>query len=81
MLYIRKFIAEYLNHIYATKEISQINGHAPYAIDESLFAHINNIPIWVVGIVSTTNKENLRLHTTKIRNSNYLRTYIHKYIE
>ena len=77
MLYIRKCIAEYLNYIYATKEISQLNGNAPYAIDESLFTHINNISIWVVGIVSTTDKENLRLHITKIRNSNYLRTFIH----
>ena len=81
MLYIRKCIAQYLNYIYLTKEISQINGNVPYAIDESLFTHKNNIPIWVVGIVSTTNKENLRLHTTKIRNLNYLRTFIHKYIE
>ena len=40
MLYIRKCIAEYLNHIYATKEISQLNGNAPYAIDESLFTQI-----------------------------------------
>ena len=53
MTFIRKSIACYLKNVYNTKEISILNGNNNYAIDESLFTHINNEQIWVIGIINT----------------------------
>lgn len=81
MLYIRKSIACYIKNIYMTKEISTINGNNNYAINESLFTHINNENIWVIGVVDTSNNFNFRCNISKIRNNVYLKKFIAKYIK
>ena len=81
MLYIRKSIACYIKKLYITKIISTLNGNNNYAIDESLFTHINNESIWVIGIVDTSNKFNFRCNISKIRNNVYLKKFIEKYIK
>ena len=81
MLLIRKSIACYIKNIYITKEISTLNGNDNYAIDESLFTHINNENIWVIGIVDTSNNFNFRCNISNIRNHVYLKKFIEKYIK
>lgn len=76
MLYIRKSIACYIKKLYITKIISTLNGNNNYAIDESLFTHINNESIWVIGIVDTSNKFNFRCNISKIKNNVYLKKFI-----
>lgn len=78
MLYMRKCISEYLYNIYNTENISTNEGHNIYAVDESLFSQKNNMQLWVVGIVYTTNKSLFRCNYTKKRNSQYLRIFITK---
>ena len=79
MRYIRKSIACYIKNIYNTIDISTLNGNNNYAIDESLFTHINNENLWVIGIVDTGN--NFRCNISKIRNNIYLKKFIEKYIK
>ena len=80
MLYMRKCISEYLYNIYNTENISTNDGLNIYAVDEVLFTHKNNVQLWVVGIVCTTNKSLFRCNYTKIRNSQYLRRFLTKYV-
>ena len=81
MKFIRKSIACYLKNVYNTKEISNFNGNKNYAIDESLFTHVNNEQIWVIGIINTSDKTQFRCNYSKIRNTDYLKAFIEKYIK
>lgn len=47
-----------------------------YSIDESLFIHINNEQIWIIGIANTSFKPSYRCNYSKIRNAAYLKDFI-----
>ena len=50
-----------------------------FVIDESKFTSIDNIPILVVGIINTLNKTNIRLNTTRTRNTLFIKNFFYKY--
>ena len=81
LLFLRKCIAEYYKSLYDNENISMENQRTPFAIDESLFTSINNIPIWVVAIINTRNHNDIRCNITRTRNTPFMRNFIHKYIK
>ena len=81
MLILRKCIAEYYKHIYDTQDISIENQRMTFVIEESQFTSKDNIPIWMVGIINTVNKKDIRCHTTRTRNIAFMQNFSYKYIK
>ena len=57
------------------------NRRTTFAIDESEFTSINNLPIWLVAIVNTRNNNDIRCNITRTRNTPFMRNFIQKYIK
>ena len=47
-----KIISKYYDDVYKIEQISQEKGNDSLSIDESLFVHLENKQIWVVGIIN-----------------------------
>lgn len=77
---IRKIIVEYLYNMYNNEEISIHNRIGNFAIDESNFYIYDNLSYWVEGLISTTDRSKFRCNISTNRNSDYLRSFIPKYI-
>lgn len=52
-----KIISKYYDDIYKIEQIAQENGNDSLSIDESLFVHLENKQIWVVGIINNRTRE------------------------
>ena len=78
---IRQCIAEYLKNIQEENDISTQYNNNYFAVDESLFATIDNLPQWVVGIITITDRTKFRCNITTTRTANYLREFITHYIK
>ena len=56
-------------------------NHMLYAIDESEFITIKDIPVWVVAIINTVNKKDIICNITRTRNTPFMNSFINKYIK
>ena len=71
----REVIYKYLLIVYQTEELGVEQEHGIFAVDESLFNHINSNQIWVLGIINTSSKC-FRLEATLDRSEQTLKKFI-----
>lgn len=53
----RNIIYEYLNRIYQTDILGDLNTREFFCVEESLFSHKQNKQIWLLGIINNSTKE------------------------
>ena len=76
----REVIYKYLLIVYQTEELGFEQEHGIFAVDESLFNHINSNQIWVLGIINTSSKC-FRLEATLDRSEQTLKKFIEIYVK
>ena len=52
-----RYIAHYIKDVYQIENISSENKMETFAIDESLFVHLDNRQLWIIGIINTLIKK------------------------
>ena len=71
----RTKISHYYKDVYNLEKLPVVEDNNKFAIDESLFTHINEEQIWVIGIINNKTFD-LRLKLSKQRNSETLKKII-----
>jgi transposase-like protein len=71
----RYIIAHYLKETYNLEKITELNKHDNISVDESLFVHINNQQLWVVGIINNNSRE-IRLEIVENRSAETMKKII-----
>ena len=76
----RNCIERYMHVVYNSEYISERNKFQNFSVDESLFGHINNKQIWILGSINTQTKE-FRLEPTYDRTTETIKKFITFYIK
>ena len=71
----RYIIAHYLKDTFNLEKITELNKHDNISVDESLFVHINNRQIWVVGLINNYSRE-IRLEIVENRSAETMKKII-----
>ena len=71
----RYIIEHYLKDTYNLEKITELNKHDNISLDESLFVHINNRLIWVVGLINNNSRE-IRLEIVENRSAETMKEII-----
>ena len=69
-----KIISKYYDDVYKIEQISQEKGNDSLSIDESLFVHLENKQIWVVGIINNRTRDIKKIVTEFIPKGNTILT-------
>ena len=77
---VREVIYKYLLIVYQSEELGVEEEHGIFAVDESLFNHININQIWVLGIINKSSKS-FRLETTLDRSEQTLKKFVENYVK
>ena len=77
---IRHYIAHYYKDLYILEKLANEGENRRFAIDESLFVHMNGSQIWVIGIIDTSSHK-IRLEISKDRSSETIKKIITKHID
>ena len=75
----RQSISHYMRDVYELEILANENEHRKIAVDESLFTHVNNKPLWVIGLIDTNSKK-FRLIPSFSRDGPKLKSIITKYV-
>ena len=76
----REVIYKYLLIVCQSEELGVEEEHGIFAVDESLFNHININQIWVLGIINKSSKS-FRLETTLDRSEQTLKKFVENYVK
>ena len=71
----RSIIAHYLKDTYNLEKIISLNKNDNISVDESLFVHLNNPQIWVVGLINNNTRE-IQLEIVKNRSAETMKKII-----
>ena len=80
LTWLRTAIAHYLKDIYRLYKLGKSERGSLINIDESLFIHINDEKIWIVG-AKNNQTCNIRLDVFKTRNEEDMKIFINNYIK
>ena len=76
---LRKNTAPHIKCVYILESIAKVNENAFISCDKSLFTHILDKQLWVVGLINSNTKE-LRMELTYSHDQNTLKKIIAKRI-
>ena len=77
---LRRYITHYTKDVYQIENISSENKMETFAVDESLFFHLDNQQLLVIGIINTITKK-FRIQLSFTRNATLLKNINQKHIK
>ena len=80
ILKIRQCIAHYIRDKYELEILAEENKNRTIAIEESLFTHINNRQVLVIGLIDTQSKD-FRLVSSFTRDASKLKKILRKFVK
>ena len=79
LLECRVYIAHYIRYTYCLEPLSHKNRLSHFAIDESLFTHLDGIQIWILGMINNESNA-IRLDIINQRDCDILKKLINTHI-
>lgn len=76
----RIIIVNYIRTIYQLDPLAYTDAHDMVAVDESLFSHLNDEQIWLVGLINLRNND-IRREFVENRSSETLKLIIEKHVK